>query len=191
MKLVFATSNENKAKEIRAMLPENFELLTLHDVNITEDIPETADTLEGNAKLKADFVSSRTGLNCFADDTGLEVFSLNREPGVLSARYAGPQRNNDDNMNLLLKKLDGSLDRKAQFRTAIVLNLNGSQHIFEGIVKGVIREDKSGQQGFGYDPIFEPENCDRTFGEMSMTEKNQFSHRARAFKQMIAHLESL
>lgn len=188
MKILFATSNQNKANEIRSMLPSNIELLTLADIEITEDIPETSDTIEGNAKQKADYITSNYQLNCFADDTGLEIETLNGEPGVRSARYAGEERSDDANMQLVLEKLSVQNNRSARFKTVIALNLNGNQHLFEGIVEGKIRFNKSGTHGFGYDPIFEPENCGRTFAEMTTEEKNQFSHRARAIKKMIDFL---
>lgn len=188
MKILFATSNQNKAKEIAALLPDSFELLTLNDIDITEEIPETQDTLEGNAKQKSEYILSNFKLDCFADDTGLEIPSLNNEPGVFSARYAGEQRNSEDNMQLVLDRLKGKTDRSARFRTVISLELNGEQHLFEGIVNGIIRTEKHGDGGFGYDPIFEPENCGKTFGEMEMDEKNRYSHRARAFEKMIAFL---
>lgn len=190
MKLLFATSNQHKAKEIAALLPESFELLTLNDIEIAEDIPETSDSLEGNAKQKSEYILHNFDLDCFADDTGLEIPALNNEPGVKSARFAGEHRNSEDNMQLVLDRLAGKTDRSARFRTVISLELNGSQHLFEGIVNGVIRIEKSGSGGFGYDPIFEPENCGRTFGEMSMEEKNSYSHRARAFEKMIAFLRT-
>jgi XTP/dITP diphosphohydrolase len=188
MKLLFATSNQNKAKEIAALLPESFELLTLNDINITEDIPETQDTLDGNAKQKSEYILSNFQLDCFADDTGLEIPALNNEPGVKSARYAGEQRDSEANMQLVLDGFKGKEDRSARFRTVISLELNGEQHLFEGIVNGIIRTEKSGNGGFGYDPIFEPESCGKTFGEMEMDEKNRYSHRARAFAKMIAFL---
>jgi XTP/dITP diphosphohydrolase len=190
MKILFATSNQNKAKEIAAVLPATFELLTLNDINLTEDIPETQNTLEGNAKQKSEYVLNNFQLDCFADDTGLEIPSLNNEPGVRSARYAGEQRSSEDNMQLVLDRLEDKDDRSARFRTVISLELNGEQHLFEGIVNGTIRTGKSGDGGFGYDPIFEPENCGKTFGEMSMDEKNRYSHRARAFDKMINFLLS-
>lgn len=188
MKILFATSNQNKAKEISVLLPESFEILTLNDIDITEDIPETQDTLEGNAKQKSEYILTNFKLDCFADDTGLEIPALNNEPGVFSARYAGEQRNSEDNMQLVLDRLRGKSDRSARFRTVISLELNGEQHLFEGIVNGTIRTEKHGDGGFGYDPIFEPENCGKTFGEMEMDEKNRYSHRARAFEKMIAFL---
>lgn len=184
MKLVFATGNINKAEEVRSMLPQGTELLTLKDLELKEDIPETSPTLEGNAIQKANYIVEHFGLDCFADDTGLEVFTLDNEPGVYSARYAGEQKNSDDNMNLLLEKLKGSSDRSARFRTVIALYLNGEMHTFEGIVNGTIIEEKRGEKGFGYDPIFVPEGFTRTFAEMSMDEKNTVSHRARAFTKM-------
>ncbi len=188
MKILFATSNQNKAKEIVALLPESYELLTLNDINITEDIPETQDTLDGNAKQKSEYILSNFQLDCFADDTGLEIPTLNNEPGVLSARYAGEQRDSEANMQLVLDGLRGEKNRSARFRTVISLELNGEQHLFEGIVNGIIRTEKSGDRGFGYDPIFEPESCGKTFGEMAMEEKNRYSHRARAFTKMISFL---
>lgn len=191
MKLLFATSNQNKAKEIVALLPDSFELLTLNDINITEDIPETQDTLDGNAKQKSEYILTNFQLDCFADDTGLEIPALNNEPGVKSARYAGEQRDSEANMQLVLDGLKDKEDRSARFRTVISLELNGEQHLFEGIVNGVIRKEKSGNGGFGYDPIFEPENCKKTFGEMEMEEKNRYSHRARAFGKMITFLTKL
>lgn len=189
MKLVFATGNKNKAAEIISMLPDNLEVLTLNDLDLTEDIPETSPTIEGNAKQKADYIKSNFKLDCFADDTGLEVYALNNEPGVKSARYAGEQRSDDDNMSLLLERLEGK-DRNARFKTVIALYFNGQYQEFEGIVEGKILSQKRGNNGFGYDPIFEPENCGRTFAEMSMEEKNQFSHRARAFKKLVNFLNS-
>jgi len=191
MKLLFATANVNKAKEIEALLPSSYELLTLHDIDLKEDIPETQNTLEGNAKQKSEYVLNNFDLDCFADDTGLEIPALNNEPGVRSARYAGEQRDSEANMQLVLDRLKGKDDRSARFRTVISLELNGKQYLFEGIVNGTIREGKSGDGGFGYDPIFEPENCGRTFGEMTMDEKNQYSHRARAFEKMINFLSEI
>lgn len=191
MKILFATSNPNKAKEIAALLPASFELMTLNDLDLNEDIPETQDTLEGNAKQKSQYIIDHFQLDCFADDTGLEVPALNNEPGVKSARYAGEHRDSEANMQLVLDRLKGKEDRSARFRTVISLELNGEHYFFEGIVEGTIRTEKSGDGGFGYDPIFEPENCGRTFGEMSMDEKNTYSHRARAFEKMIAFLKGL
>jgi XTP/dITP diphosphohydrolase len=159
MKILFATSNQNKAAEIRCMLPSNIELITLNDIAITEDIPETSLTIEGNAKQKADYITEHFNLNCFADDTGLEINALNGEPGVYSARYAGDQRSDSDNMDLVLNKLASINDRSARFKTIIALTIDNQQYLFEGIVNGIIRTKKTGTNGFGYDPIFEPENC--------------------------------
>lgn len=188
MKLVFATHNHNKAKEIQALVPEGITIVTLDDLQCFEDIPETAPTLEGNAIQKAEYIVNQFNLNVFADDTGLEVEALNGEPGVISARYAGEQRDSNQNMDLVLEKLNGIENRNAQFRTAIALYWEGEMHLFEGIVKGTMRTEKSGEEGFGYDPIFEPENCGKTFAEMSLDEKNKMSHRARALEKMIAFL---
>lgn len=191
MKLVFATGNLNKAEEVRSMLPSGTELLTLKDLDLKEDIPETAPNLEGNAVLKAKYIVDRFGIDCFADDTGLEVYSLNNEPGVFSARYAGEQKNSEDNMNLLLSRLTNIEDRSARFRTVIALHLNSELHTFEGIVEGEIINEKRGDKGFGYDPIFVPEGFNKTFAEMSMEEKNKVSHRARAFSKMYEFLKGL
>lgn len=188
MKILFATSNQNKAAEIRRMLPSDIELITLNDIEITEDIPETSSTIEGNAKQKADYITAHFNLNCFADDTGLEINALNGEPGVYSARYAGEQRSDNDNMDLVLTKLHSIEDRSARFKTVIALTIDDQQHLFEGIVNGIIRTEKTGTNGFGYDPIFEPENCGKTFAEMNMDEKNSYSHRARAFEKMITFM---
>lgn len=189
MKLVFATSNKNKAAEIGRLLPDHFEILTLSDINQLTEIPETSPTIDGNAVQKANYIVEHHQLDCFADDTGLEIHALNGEPGVKSARYAGEQRNDEDNMNLVLQKLEQESDRSARFKTVIALHINGSLHEFEGIVEGKIRKEKVGNNGFGYDPLFEPENCGKTFAEMNMDEKNSFSHRARAFAQMKLFLE--
>lgn len=191
MKLVFATSNQNKAAEIAKMLPEHFEILTLKDIGQIEDVPETSATIQGNAIQKATFIFEKFNISCFADDTGLEITALNGEPGVVSARYAGQQRNDQDNMDLVLDKLKDKIDRSAQFRTVIALNINDIQLVFEGIVKGTILKERRGANGFGYDPIFEPENCGKSFAEMSMSEKNTYSHRARAFAKMIEYLSLL
>ena len=191
MKIVFASANKNKAKEIQKLLPPSFEMITLDDINLTEEIPETSPTIEGNAIQKATYITEHFGLNCFADDTGLEVPALNNAPGVKSARYAREQRSDLDNMNRVLAELKDSTDRSAQFKTVIALHINGEQHIFEGIVTGEIRTEMTGDNGFGYDPIFEPEKCGKTFAEMSMDEKNTYSHRARALAKMIDFLKLL
>lgn len=191
MKLVFATHNKNKAREIQALLPKNIEILTLDDIGCTEDIPETANTLEGNAWIKANYVRQKYGLPCFADDTGLEIEALNGEPGVYSARYAGEHKSSEDNMKLVLEKLKNEGNRNAQFRTAISLIIDHQEYLFEGIVKGEITREKRGLEGFGYDPIFEPENSLLTFAEMDLEEKNKISHRGRALAEMIAFLHAM
>lgn len=184
--LVFATQNENKAKEIQSLLPEHIVVKTLKDIGCDEDIPENQPDLKGNALDKAKYVVERFKTNCFADDTGLEIEALNGEPGVYSARYAGPEKDSEKNMDLVLEKLKDQPNRKAQFRTVIALILDGQTHFFEGIVKGEIRKERVGADGFGYDPIFEPENCGRTFAEMTLEEKNGMSHRGRALEKMMA-----
>lgn len=191
MKLVFATSNQNKASEVASMLPDHFEILTLKDIGQLEEVPETCPTIQGNAIQKSTFIFEKFETSCFADDTGLEITALNGEPGVFSARYAGEQRKDQDNMALVLEKLQTESDRSAQFRTVISLNINDIQLTFEGIVKGTILKDGRGTNGFGYDPIFEPENCGKSFAEMNMNEKNSYSHRARAFAKMIEYLSLL
>jgi XTP/dITP diphosphohydrolase len=187
--IIFATGNSNKVKEIQALIGEKFDILSLSDVNCAEDIPETSDTLIGNAIQKAEYVYQKFGKDCFADDTGLMVDELNGAPGVYSARYAGEQKNSEDNMKLLLEKLANSSNRRAKFQTAICLILNGEQHIFLGEVEGEITLDKSGEEGFGYDPIFLPHGYKKTFAEMTMDEKNEISHRARAVQQLASFLK--
>lgn len=191
MKLVFASNNQNKIAEIKQMLPKSIELLSLEDIGCTEDIPETAETIEGNAILKANYVTEKFGYSCFADDTGLEVEVLNGEPGVYSARYAGEQKNANDNMDKLLHNLKDKSNRKAQFKTIIALNINNEQHLFEGIIKGQIISEKRGTKGFGYDPIFIPEGFTNTFAEMEMHEKAKLSHRGIATRKLISFLETI
>ena len=188
-KLVVATNNAHKLEEISAILGEEMELLSLKDINCQADIPETADTLEGNARQKALYIYENYGMNCFADDTGLEVEALNGAPGVFSARYAGNGHDSEANMQKLLKELDGKENRKAQFRTAICLIMNGEEYLFEGIVKGEIIEEKRGGAGFGYDPIFVPEGYDLTFAELGNDIKNTISHRARAVEKLCSFLK--
>ena len=188
-KLVVATNNAHKLEEIAAILGEEMELLSLKDINCQADIPETADTLEGNARQKALYIYENYGMNCFADDTGLEVEALNGAPGVFSARYAGNGHDSEANMHKLLKELDGKENRKAQFRTAICLIMNGEEYLFEGIVKGEIIEEKRGGAGFGYDPIFVPEGYDLTFAELGNDIKNTISHRARAVEKLCSFLK--
>ncbi|KQB37556.1 non-canonical purine NTP diphosphatase [Flavobacterium aquidurense] len=190
MQLVFASNNLNKIKEIQNILKGSIQLLSLEEIGCHEEIPETADTIEGNAILKANYVTEKYGYDCFADDTGLEVTALNGEPGVYSARYAGEQRNADDNMNKLLDCLSDKQDRSAQFKTVIALNIKGEQHLFTGIAKGNIINEKIGNHGFGYDPIFQPENYTETFAELASDIKNKISHRAKATHQLIDFLNT-
>jgi XTP/dITP diphosphohydrolase len=188
MKIVFASNNPNKVKEIQLLLPDSIELVSLADIGCIEDILETAETIEGNAILKADYVTQKFGLSCFADDTGLEITALNGEPGVYSARYAGEQKSAEDNMEKVLQKLDNASDRSAQFKTVIVLNLDGQQHLFTGIVKGKITLEKRGANGFGYDPIFQADGHEKTFAELTPLEKASCSHRGLAVQQLIKFL---
>ena len=188
MKLIFASHNENKTAEIRQLLPAGIELLSLNDLNFHEEIIETSDTLEGNSVLKASYIYSIFKLPCFADDSGLEVDFLQNRPGVYSARYAGEPKNDDNNMNKLLDDLKGIQHRKAQFRTVITLMLESATFSFEGIIKGEITEQKIGENGFGYDPIFRPIDELKTFAQMTMKEKNSRSHRALALEKMISFL---
>jgi len=187
LKLVFATNNKHKLEEVQAMLT-NFEIVSLAAINCFEDIPETANTLEGNAILKANFITEKYGLDCFADDTGLEVEALNNEPGVYSARYAGEDNNAEANINKLLHNLENNPNRRAQFKTAIALNIQGKQFIFEGVCKGTILTEKRGDSGFGYDPIFMPEGFDRSFAEMNLAEKGSISHRGKAVEKLVTYL---
>lgn len=189
MQLVFASNNKNKILEIQSMLPDTLKILSLEDIGCFEEIPETAETIEGNAILKANYVTQKYGFDCFADDTGLEVDSLNGEPGVFSARYAGEQRNADDNMNKLLEALLDKKNRKAQFKTVMALNLNATQYLFTGLAAGEITLEKSGNLGFGYDPIFRPEAYQETFAQLPLELKNKISHRGKAILQLIAFLK--
>jgi XTP/dITP diphosphohydrolase len=188
MKIVFASNNPNKVKEIQLLLPDYIELVSLADIGCTEDIPETAETIEGNAILKADYVTRKFGLPCFADDTGLEITALNGEPGVYSARYAGEQKSAEDNMQKVLYNLDNASDRSALFKTVIALNLDGKQHLFTGIVKGKITLEQRGANGFGYDPIFQADGHEKTFAELTPLEKASCSHRGLAVHQLIKFL---
>ena len=189
MKLCFATNNIHKLEEIQSMLGEQFSLVTLSQIGCNEDIPETRDTISDNSLQKAEYIWNNYHIDCFADDTGLEVAALNGEPGVLSARYAGAQRNADDNMNLLLEKLSDYSDYQAKFKTVITLVQDGVYSQFEGIVEGTIISEKRGTYGFGYDPIFIPLGHDRTFAEMTMQEKSTLSHRAIAFNKLVDFLK--
>ncbi|MGB5436134.1 MAG: non-canonical purine NTP diphosphatase [Maribacter sp.] len=191
MNLVFATHNQNKVKEVQALLPGNLSLLSLTDIGCTQEIPETGKTLEENAKLKADFVTQNYGFPCFADDTGLLVTQLQGAPGVYSARYAGEQANANDNMDKLLQELISAGDRSARFETVIALNLNNDQHLFKGTVEGEIIHEKKGKNGFGYDPIFKPKGYSKTFAEIPLDIKNKISHRGKAIHQLITYLNSL
>ena len=188
MKLIFATHNSNKAFEIQKLLPEHFQVLTLNDIDFQEEIPENEPRIEANSAFKAQFIFNKFNLNCFADDTGLEIEALNGRPGVHSARYSGEDRNSDANIDRVLEELNGIENRNARFKTVITLIINGVQYIFEGIVNGQIISEKRGNNGFGYDPIFIPENESKTFAEMDLSEKNKYSHRARALEKMIAFL---
>ena len=189
MKLVFASNNKNKIQEIQALVPNTIQIVSLEDIGCTEDIPETADTIEGNAILKANYVTEKYGYDCFADDTGLEVEALNGAPGVYSARYAGEQKDANDNMDKLLSELKDKSNRKANFKTVIALNLNGKQNLFTGIINGKIIDEKIGTNGFGYDPIFVADGFDKTFAELSMKEKSTISHRGIAVKELIHFLQ--
>ncbi|MGG8497076.1 non-canonical purine NTP diphosphatase [Tenacibaculum sp. TC6] len=190
MKLVFATHNLNKLAEVQKMLPNTIELLSLQDIHCNDDIEETATTLEGNAQIKANYITEHYGYNCFADDTGLEVAALQNAPGVYSARYAGEPANAENNMQKLLTELKNTSDRKAQFRTAICLNLEGKQFLFEGVCKGEILSLKQGEKGFGYDPVFKPEGSTVSFAEMSSEEKNNISHRGLAIEKLVQFLKT-
>lgn len=190
MKICFATNNSKKIEEVKAALGTDFEIVSLKDIGCHEELPETGNTLNHNAFQKARFVKEKYGVDCFADDTGLEVESLNGDPGVYSGRYAGEPRSDERNIELLLKNLEGVEDRKARFRTVIALILEGNEYAFEGIASGVIIEEKIGGGGFGYDPIFRPEGYSRTFAELTMEEKNQISHRGKAVKALIEFLSN-
>jgi len=191
MKLVFATNNAHKLDEVRNIASNHTEIVSLAEINCFDDIPETADTLEGNALQKAQYVEDHFGLDCFADDTGLEVEVLNNEPGVYTARYAGPAHDPEANINKLLHELKGKDNRKARFRTVIALILDEKTYYFEGIVNGTIVEERKGTDGFGYDPIFIPEGYTKTFAELGVDIKNQISHRALAVNKLISFLSNL
>lgn len=188
MKLVFATNNQHKLDEVRKITAGNTEIVSLSDINCHEEIPETADTLEGNALQKARYIKEHFGYDCFADDTGLEVEALHNAPGVYSARYAGPGHDSEANMNKLLHEMEGKENRKARFRTVIALILEGQEYLFEGVVNGTITKEKKGGSGFGYDPIFMPDTYAQTFAEMGNDIKNRISHRAEAVKKLTAFL---
>lgn len=189
MKLCFATNNPNKLAEIQDLLGDQFELIGLKDIGCVEELAEDQETLEGNSLQKSQHVYDQYGVNCFADDSGLEVSSLNGEPGVYSARYAGDQRDNAKNMAMVMNKLEVKADRSAQFRTVITLIMDGHQKQFVGVAKGEIIKEQRGSEGFGYDPIFIPEGFDQTFAEMSRSEKNEISHRGRAVRKLVEYLK--
>ena len=191
MKLVFATHNQNKVKEVQALLPGNISLLSLTDIGCTQEIPETGKTLEENARLKANYVTKNYGFPCFADDTGLLVAILNGAPGVYSARYAGESANANANMEKILQALTAAGDRTARFETVIALNLNNEQYLYTGKIEGEIIHEKRGDKGFGYDPIFKPKGYDKTFAELPLEVKNQISHRAMAIQQLITYLNNI
>jgi len=190
MKLVFATNNRHKLDEVRKITSGYTEIVSLSEINCHEDIPETAETLEGNALQKARYIKEHFGYDCFADDTGLEVEALHNAPGVYSARYAGPGHDSEANMDKLLHEMKNKKNRKARFRTVIALILNGKEYLFEGIVNGTIINEKRGESGFGYDPIFVPDTYSQTFAEMGNDIKNQISHRAEVVKKLTAFLSN-
>jgi len=191
MELVFATNNPHKLEEIKKAVGENFKILSLADINCTDEIPETADTLEGNASQKSFYIYNKYGKNCFADDTGLEIEALDGKPGVYSTRYAGPGHDHEKNMDKVLSELKDVKNRKARFRTVISLLLNGEETFFEGIVNGTILSERHGGKGFGYDPIFQPDGYNKSFAMMDLDEKNEISHRGRAVRKLVKYLNSL
>lgn len=190
MKICFATNNAKKIEEVKAALDHNFEIVSLQDIGCFEELPETGDTLDYNAFEKARFVKTNYGVDCFADDTGLEVDALDGAPGVYSGRFAGEPRSDERNVELLLEKMKGKTDRKAKFRTVIALILDGSEYTFEGTAAGEIINEKIGSGGFGYDPVFKPSGFDRTFAELTLAEKNEISHRGKAIKALISFLSN-
>ena len=191
MKLIFATNNQHKVDEIRSVIGKEFELMTLKEAGINIDIPEPHDTLEANASEKSTVIYKMTGINCFSEDTGLEVEALNGEPGVKSARYAGDSRSFDKNIDKLLHNLAGKDDWSARFRTVVSLIIDGKETLFEGICEGTIIADRKGTEGFGYDPVFVPAGSNKTFAEMTLAEKGKYSHRARAVEKLVAFLNTL
>lgn len=187
-RLVFATNNQHKTNEVREILAANYEVLNLNDIGCDYDIPETGNTFAENATLKSTYVVENYHIDCFADDSGLEVEALNNEPGIFSARYSG-KRGDAENLHFLLKKMEGVANRKARFKTVISLIKDGQNYLFEGVIEGTLRTEPTGEKGFGYDPIFEPNGYDITFAEMEMAEKNKISHRALAMQKLIAFLK--
>lgn len=190
MKLVFATNNKHKLEEVKTIISNDFEILNLKDINCFDDIPETQDTIEGNASQKAFYIYENYKMNCFADDTGLEIDVLNGEPGVYSARYAGEGCSFDDNIEKVLKKLTGVSNRKAQFKTVISLVIDGKEYQFKGIIEGTLLKERRGTSGFGYDPVFLPKGYNKTFAELSSGEKNKISHRGRASRKLAEFLKN-
>lgn len=190
MKIIFATNNAHKLSEVQAVLGDGFTLVTPRECGVEEEIPEEQETLEGNASQKSHYLYDRTGLDCFADDTGLEVAALGGAPGVHSARYATDGHDFAANNRLLLRNLEGVTDRRARFRTVISLILNGEEHLFEGVVEGRIIDHEAGHEGFGFDPLFIPDGCERTFAEMTPAEKNAISHRGRAVRKLAEYLHA-
>lgn len=188
MKICFATNNKKKIEEVKASLGPAFELVSLQEIGCFEELPETGDTLDHNAFQKARYVKTHFGMDCFADDTGLEVEALAGAPGVYSGRFAGEPRSDERNIDLLLEKMEGKTNRKARFRTVIALILEGKEHQFEGVAEGEILNERVGEKGFGYDPVFRPTGFERTFAELSMEEKNEISHRGKAVKALIEFL---
>lgn len=189
--LVFATNNLHKLMEVRKATEGKFRILSLKDINCNEEIPETAETLEGNASQKSHYVYEKYGYNCFGDDTGLEIEALDGKPGVYSARYSGPGHNHEKNIDKVLSELSGVKNRKARFRTVISLIIDGKEILFEGIANGIILDKRQGKEGFGYDPVFMPDGYDRSFAEMDINEKNEISHRGRAVKKLLDYLNSI
>ena len=190
-KLIFATNNQHKLEEVSHLIKYNYKILSLKNINCFEEIPETSDTIKGNASQKSHYIFDKFGIDCFADDTGLEIEALNGKPGVYSARYAGIEHDFEKNMNKVLIEMNGIINRKARFKTVISLILNGEERFFEGIINGVILTEKRGQEGFGYDPVFQPNGYDLTFAEMPLEEKNKISHRAIAVRNLVNYLNKL
>ena len=191
MKLIFATGNQNKVKEILSIAPKGLEILSLKDIGFTEELPETRATIEGNSLQKAEYLAEKFGEACFSEDTGLEINALDGEPGVYSARYAGPKATYDDNTSMVLQKMKGETDRTARFKTVITYYSGGKYVQFEGITEGIITEERQGTAGFGYDPIFRPLGADKTYAEMTLEEKNGFSHRKKSFDLFANHLNKI
>ena len=191
IKIVFATNNKNKIKEVQKLLPTNIELIGLKDIGCEDDIPETQHTIKGNSIQKVNYINSKYNLDCFADDTGLEISALNGDPGVLSARYAGSEKNSKKNIEKVLKNLNNIKNRNARFKTVIALSYKGEILTFEGVCEGVISNEIQGDGGFGYDPIFKPKGINKTFAELSFDEKNKISHRAIAIKKLIDYFNKL